>query len=91
MGPKRDHTSNEKSIIVSELGNGKTTIEISEILGRDHRTVKKFVQSPISGRRTEDKDYSREDKGNSREDKGNSRVASNRCEKGSCAEPMSDK
>ena len=64
MGPKRDLTSNEKSTIVSELGNGKTTIEISKILGRDHRTVKKFVQFPISVR--------------SREDKGKSRVASNR-------------
>ncbi|CAI9737187.1 carcinoembryonic antigen-related cell adhesion molecule 5-like [Octopus vulgaris] len=47
-GQKRDLTSNEKSNIVSELGKGKTTIEISKIVGKDHRTVKEFVQSPIS-------------------------------------------
>ena len=52
MGRKRDVTPNEKSTIVSELGKGKTTIEISKILGRDHRTVKKSVQS------REDKDKS---------------------------------
>lgn len=59
MGQKRDLTSNEKSTIVSELGKGKTTIQISKILGRDHRTVKKFVQSPASVRPRADKGISR--------------------------------
>ena len=61
MGQKRDLTSNEKSTIASDLGKEKTTIEI---LGRDHRTVKKSVQSQIFIR--------------SREDEGKSRVPSNR-------------
>ena len=64
MGQKRDHTANEKSTIVSEIGKGKTNIEISKILERDHRTIKKFVQFPISVR--------------SRKDKGKSRVTPNR-------------
>ena len=59
MGPKRDLTSNGKSTIVSVLGKGKTTIKISKILGRDHRAVKKYVQSLISVRSREDKDYSK--------------------------------
>ena len=63
MGPKPDFTSNEKSTIVSELENEKTTIKISKIQRRDHRTVKTFEQSPISVR--------------SREDKSNWSVASN--------------
>ena len=63
MGEKRDLTSNEKSFIVSELGKGKSTLEISKMLGRDHRTVKKFVKSAPS---------------RSRADKGNSRIISRR-------------
>lgn len=48
MDQKRDFTLHEKSTIVSKLGKGKTTLEISKILGRNHWTMNKFVQSLIS-------------------------------------------
>ncbi|CAI9715197.1 Hypothetical predicted protein [Octopus vulgaris] len=45
MGQKRDLTSNEKSSIVPEIGKMKTTLEISKILRRGHRNMKKFEES----------------------------------------------
>lgn len=59
MGQKRDLATSEKSTIVSELGKGKTTLEISKILKRDHRTVKKFVESSAAARSRSDKGVSR--------------------------------
>ena len=43
MGRKRDLDSQEKAKIVKCLAEGCSSLEISKIIHRDHRTVKKFV------------------------------------------------
>ena len=43
MGKKRGLNESEKTKIIKMLGNGKTTLEISKYLCRDHRTIKDFV------------------------------------------------
>ena len=43
MGQKRDLTDSERSKIVKSLSEGCSTLEIAKILGRDHRTIKRFV------------------------------------------------
>ena len=39
-------TASEKSIITSELGKGKSTFEISKIIGRYRQNVKMSVLAP---------------------------------------------
>ena len=46
MGHRGDLTVPEKATIISELTKGKTTFEISNILGRYQGTVEKFVAAP---------------------------------------------
>ena len=48
MGKKASLSSEEKEILVRQLGNGIDTLKIAKNLGRDHRSVKKFIQD--SGR-----------------------------------------
>ncbi|CAI9735624.1 Hypothetical predicted protein [Octopus vulgaris] len=56
MGRKCDLIASEKSIITSELANGKSILEISKIIGRYHQTAKKFVTAPTKIRKRADKD-----------------------------------
>ena len=51
MGQKRDLTDSEKSKIVKSISEGCSTLEIAEILGRDHRTIKRFVANSQQGRK----------------------------------------
>ena len=51
MGKKGDLTSDEKSKIVQMLGNGETSNVIAKELGRDHRTIKRFIQNSQGGRK----------------------------------------
>jgi len=51
MGQKRDLTDLEKSKIVKSLSEGCSTLEIAKILGRDHRTIKRFVAKPQQSRK----------------------------------------
>ena len=44
MGRKKDLSATEKKEIVQLLARGKTTLEISKILRRDHRTVKNAME-----------------------------------------------
>ena len=59
MGQKSDLTSEEKFAIVAELGKRRTTLEISKMLEREHRTLKKSVQSCPPTRSRSDKGVSR--------------------------------
>ena len=43
MGRRKELTSEEKTIIIKRLGDGKSTLEIAKMIGRDNRTVKKYV------------------------------------------------
>ena len=43
MGRKCDLTPSDKDITTSELSKGKSTLEISKIIGRCHQTRKRFV------------------------------------------------
>ena len=45
MGKQAGLKDADRSRITSLLGKGRTTIEISIIMGRDHRTIKVFVFS----------------------------------------------
>ena len=45
IGCKCDLTTSEKDI-TSEFSKGKSTLEISKIIGRYHHTVKRFVAAP---------------------------------------------
>lgn len=49
MGQKRDLTDSEKSKIEKSLSEGCSTLEIAKILGRDHRTIKRFVANCQQG------------------------------------------
>ena len=42
----------DRSRINSLLGDGRTTVEISKIMGRDQRTIKAYVFSGKNARRT---------------------------------------
>ena len=46
LGRKKDLMSEEKTVIIKRLGDGKSTLEIAKMTGRDHRTVKKYWQIP---------------------------------------------
>ena len=51
MGCKCDLTPSEKDVIPSELFKGKSTLEISKIIGRYHHTVERFVAAPMKLRK----------------------------------------
>jgi len=44
MGKRRDLLMLEKTKIVQLLHDGESSLEISKLLGRDHRTIKKFIE-----------------------------------------------
>ncbi|OAF69405.1 hypothetical protein A3Q56_02837 [Intoshia linei] len=46
MGQKNDLNNDEKSQITDLLARGKTTLQISKVLKRDHRTIKKWAHYP---------------------------------------------
>ena len=46
VGAKGDLGSEEKCTITKLLGMGQSTLEIPKHLGRDHRTIKKYVRQP---------------------------------------------
>ena len=43
MGSRQDLSKKEKETIVKSLADGKTTLEMSTALQRDHRTIKADV------------------------------------------------
>jgi IS30 family transposase len=43
MGRRKDLTSAEKQSIATNLKNGLSTLQISKMLKRDHRTIKKLL------------------------------------------------
>lgn len=45
MGKKKDLTASEKARIVQLLHDGSSSLEISKLLSRDHRTVKKLIEN----------------------------------------------
>lgn len=59
MGRKKDLTVPERSQIVRLLSKGIRTVEISKKLGRDHRTIQRFIQNTESKRTRADKGSSR--------------------------------
>ena len=59
MGRKGSLSASEKSIITSQLAEGKSTLEILKNIGRYHQTVKNFVKDPTKVRKRVDKGESR--------------------------------
>ena len=59
MGHNGGLSASEKSIITSQLAEGKSTLEISKNIGRYHQTVKNFVKDPTKVRKRVDKGQSR--------------------------------
>lgn len=58
MGKKKDIKDSEKSKIVDLLSEGTSTLEISRVLGRDHRTIKRVVKDVSKSRvRTKGKGF----------------------------------
>ena len=58
MGKKRDLQPAEKTTIVQQLAEGMSTLQIVRNLGRDHRSVKKFVADSQRGRKKrEEKEF----------------------------------
>ena len=58
MGKKRDLTKDEKSNIIAMLSKGDSTITIAKNLKRDHRTIKRFIETSQDGRkRREEKPF----------------------------------
>lgn len=51
MGKKKDLSSEEKASIVKYLSRGRSTLEISRTLGRDHRTIKAFASNGEKNRK----------------------------------------
>ena len=45
MGRKTDLKREEKQRIVEFLSHGKTSLDISKLIHRDHRTVKRFMKN----------------------------------------------
>ena len=52
MGKKRDLTDTDRLKITSMLGYGSSTLEIAKNMNRDHRTIKRFVVSGQTKRKT---------------------------------------
>lgn len=55
MGKKSSLSEEERSEIIRKLAEGLSSLEISRQLGRDHRTIKAFVEDPGKRRRHPDK------------------------------------
>ena len=55
MGRKTDLKPEEKQRIVELLSHGKTSLDISKLIHRDHRTVKRFMENSNKVRRRADK------------------------------------
>lgn len=51
MGKKKELSRDEMDRIRILMGQGKTTLEISKLIGRDHRTVKRYVVDGVSKRK----------------------------------------
>ena len=49
MGRKTDLKPKEKQRIVELLSHGKTSLDISKLIHRDHRTVKRFMENSNKG------------------------------------------
>ena len=52
MGKKQDLTDADRLKITSMLGYGKSTLEIAKNMNCDHRTIKRFVVSGQTKRKT---------------------------------------
>ena len=46
MGKSRDLKTEEKSKAVQLLAGGQSTLQIAKLLGRDHRTIKGYIDKP---------------------------------------------
>ena len=55
MGRKTDLKPEEKQRIAELLSHGKTSLDISKLVHRDHRTVKRFVENSNKVRGRSDK------------------------------------
>ena len=57
MGRKTDLKPEERQRIVELLSHGKTSLDISKLIRRDHRTVKRFMENSnkVSGRADKEK------------------------------------
>lgn len=51
MARKKELTSDEKNYIIKEISKGKSSLQISKDLKRDHRTIKKVCQNGIQPRK----------------------------------------
>ena len=52
MGKKVGLVDVDRVKVTSVLGNGMSTLEIAKNMNRDHRTIKKYVYSGKTGRKT---------------------------------------
>ena len=57
MGKKKDLNIKENQKFVSSLAKGESTLEISKMLQRDHRTVKAAVKDVTKKRRTKGRGF----------------------------------
>ena len=57
MGKSSGLNDADCSRITSLLGDGRTTIKISKIMGRDHRTIKAFVFSGKTARKAPERSH----------------------------------
>ena len=55
MGRKTDPKREEKQRMVELLSHGKTSLDISKLIHRDHRTVKRFMENSNKVRERADK------------------------------------
>lgn len=51
MARKKELTMDEKNYIIQEISKGKSTLQISKDLNRDHRTIKKICEMGIKPRK----------------------------------------
>ena len=57
MGKRAGLNDAARARITSLLGEGRSTLEISRIMGRDHRTIKSFVFSGKTARKTPERSH----------------------------------
>ena len=55
MGKQKDLTEEDKRNIIQRLAQGKSSIEFSKEICRDHRTVKRFINNSNKTRKRSDK------------------------------------
>ena len=55
MGKKASLSSEEKEILIRQLGNGIDTLKIAKTLGRDHKSVKNLFKTLEEHERMVDK------------------------------------